>query len=161
MPDAIVARPSISGCFPGYNHASHAGAKSLAHADAFIFHARNHQPERKRMSAYIIGQFKFTHRELYDRVEARLVSVFRKFSGRLLVADDQPQVLEGPFECDKVVVLEFPDKTAATAFRDSPEHAAIAADRKAGADAVILLVESAGPEKIRAIDVWPLTQAPH
>src|SRR5579864_2478198 len=80
--------------------------------DAFTFNARNHQPECKSMSAYIIAQLKFTHRELYDRYEARLADVFRKFKGRLLVADDRPQVIEGPFERDKVVVLEFPDKTA-------------------------------------------------
>ena len=132
-------------------------------ADAFTFNARNHQLERKSMSAYIIAQLKFTHRELYDRYEVRLVDVFRKFKGRLLVADDRPQVLEGPFEGDKVVVLEFPDKTAAMAFQESPEHAEIAADRKAGADAVLLMVGGTdqSPEKIRAIDAWSLTQAPH
>ena len=116
------------------------------------------------MSVYIIAQLKFTQRELYDRYQARFLDVFRKFKGRLLVADERPQVLEGPFERDKVVVLEFPDKQAAMEFQQSADYAEIAADRKAGADAVVLMVRGQRdetPAKIKAIDAWSLTQAPH
>jgi uncharacterized protein (DUF1330 family) len=116
------------------------------------------------MTVYIIAQLKFTQRELYDRYQSRCAEVFRKFRGRLLVADERPEVLEGSFERDKVVVLEFPDRTAATEFHGSPEIAEIAADRKAGADAVVLLLRGQidqPPQRIRAIDAWALTQAPH
>jgi len=92
------------------------------------------------MSAYIIAQLRFTRREVYDRYQARFFDVFRKFKGRVLVADERPQVLEGTFERDKVVVLEFPDEAAAMKFQGSAEYAEIAVDRKAGADAVVLLV---------------------
>lgn len=73
-------------------------------------------------------------------------------------------MLEGPFERDKVVVLEFTDHAAAMEFQESPEYAEIAVDRKAGADAVVLIVRGQKDEsldKIRAIDAWALTQAPH
>jgi uncharacterized protein (DUF1330 family) len=116
------------------------------------------------MSVYIIAQLKFTRRELYDRYQARFLDVFRQFKGRLLVADERPQVLEGPFERDKVVVLEFPDQAAAMEFQESSEYAEIVVDRKAGADAVVLMVrgqKEQSPAKIRAIDAWALTQAPH
>ena len=92
------------------------------------------------MSVYIIAQLKFTRRELYDRYQARFFDVFRRFKGRVLVADEQPQVLEGRFERDKVVVLEFPDRAAAIEFQESADYAEIAADRKAGADAVVIMV---------------------
>jgi hypothetical protein len=49
-------------------------------------------------------------------------------------------------------------------FQESPEYAEIAVDRKAGADAVVLMVRGQKDhslEKIRAIDAWALTQAPH
>jgi uncharacterized protein (DUF1330 family) len=106
------------------------------------------------MSVYIIAQLKFTRRELYDRYQGRFFGVFRKFKGKVLVADERPQVLEGAFEHDKVVVLEFPDHIAALEFQRSSEYAEIAADRKAGADAVVLMVrglKEQEPEKIRAI----------
>jgi len=92
------------------------------------------------VSVYIIAQLKFTRRELYDRYQARFFDVFRRFKGRVLVADEQPQVLEGRFERDKVVVLEFPDRAAAMEFQESSDYAEIAADRKAGADAVVIMV---------------------
>jgi uncharacterized protein (DUF1330 family) len=116
------------------------------------------------MRVYIIAQLKFTRRELYDRYQARFLDVFRKFRGRLLVADERPLVLEGTFERDKVVVLEFPDQAAAMEFQESPEYAKIAIDRKAGADALVLMVrgrKDQSLQKIRAIDAWALTQAPH
>ena len=97
------------------------------------------------MSVYIVAQLKFTRRELYDRYQARFFEVFRKFKGRLLIADEQPMVLEGSFERDKVVVLEFPDREAAMEFHNSPEYAAIAVDRKAGADAVVLMLRGSQP----------------
>ena len=39
------------------------------------------------MSVYIIAQLKFTEREHYDRYQSRFMGVFRKFRGKLLVAD--------------------------------------------------------------------------
>ena len=92
------------------------------------------------MSVYIIAQLRFTRRELYDRYQARFFEVFRKFRGKLLVADERPQVLEGTFERDKVVVLEFPDAQAAMEFQEFEDYAEIALDRKAGADAVVIMV---------------------
>jgi uncharacterized protein (DUF1330 family) len=92
------------------------------------------------MSVYIIAQLKFTRRELYDRYQSRFADVFRKFKGRVLVADEHPVVQEGDWGRDKVVILEFPDAAAAQEFQTSPEYQEIAIDRKAGADAIVLTV---------------------
>ena len=94
------------------------------------------------MSVYIVVQLKFTQRELYDRYQSRFAGVFRKFKGKLLVADEQPVVLEGDWKRDKVVIMEFPDDAAAQEFQTSPEYQEIAVDRKAGADAIVLTVRS-------------------
>ena len=92
------------------------------------------------MTVYIVAQLKFTRRELYDRYQSRFADVFRKFKGKLLVADENPVVTEGNWERDKVVIMEFPDDAAALEFQTSPEYLEIAEDRKAGADAVVLTV---------------------
>jgi uncharacterized protein (DUF1330 family) len=39
------------------------------------------------------------------------------------------------------VVLQFPDRAAAMEFQESADYAEIAVDRKAGADAVVLMVD--------------------
>lgn len=92
------------------------------------------------MSVYIVAQLKFTERERYDRYQSRFMGVFRKFRGKLLVADERPVVLEGDWPRDKVVIMEFPDAEAAREFHESPEYQTIAVDRKAGADTVVLTV---------------------
>ena len=92
------------------------------------------------MTVYIIAQLKFTRRELYNRYQSRFADVFRKFRGKLLVADEHPVVVEGSWERDKVVIMEFPDEAAAQEFQTSPEYQEIAVDRKAGADAIVLMV---------------------
>ena len=92
------------------------------------------------MSVYIIAQLKFTRRELYDRYQSRFMGVFKKFKGKLLVADAHPVVLEGEWPRDKVVIMEFPDAVAAQEFQTSPEYQEISVDRKAGADAIVLTV---------------------
>jgi uncharacterized protein (DUF1330 family) len=96
------------------------------------------------MTVYIIAQLKFTQRELYNRYQSRFADVFRKFKGKVLVADEYPVVMEGSWERDKVVILEFPNDAAAQEFHNSPEYQAIAVDRKAGADAVVLAVRGFG-----------------
>ena len=92
------------------------------------------------MSVYIIAQLKFTRRELYDRYRSRFMGVFKKFKGKLLVADEHPVVLEGAWPRDKVVIMEFPDDAASQEFQASAEYQEISVDRKAGADAVVLTV---------------------
>lgn len=92
------------------------------------------------MAVYIIAQLKFTRRERYDRYQSRFMGVFRKFRGRLLVADEHPVVLEGEWSRDKVVIMEFPDAAAAQEFQTSPEYQEISVDRKAGAEAIVLTV---------------------
>ena len=46
------------------------------------------------MTVYVIVQLKMTDRAAYDRYQARFFDVFRKFSGRLLSADDNPTILK-------------------------------------------------------------------
>jgi len=93
------------------------------------------------MTVYIIAQLKFTRRELYNRYQSRFAGVFRKFKGRLLVADEHPVVMEGSWGRDKVVIMDSPDDAAAQEFQTSPEYQEIAVDRKAGADAIVLTVQ--------------------
>lgn len=97
------------------------------------------------MTVYVIVQLKMTDRAAYDRYQARFFDVFKKFSGRLLSADENPQVLEGAWDRDKLVLMSFPDEAAYRAWADSPEYLEIARDRKAGAPAIVLLARGFDP----------------
>jgi uncharacterized protein (DUF1330 family) len=98
------------------------------------------------MPVYSIAQLKFTNIEAYRRYQKAFPSVFAKFNAKVLVADESPRVLEGDWPRDKVVILEFPDEQEAQRFGTSPEYQAIAKDRKAGAEAVVLMVKGFAPK---------------
>lgn len=96
------------------------------------------------MTVYTVAQLKFTDLEAYRRYQAAFPAVFARFNAKVLAADEAPRVLEGDWPRDKVVILAFPDEAEALRFSASPEYAEIARDRKAGADAVVLMVKGFG-----------------
>jgi uncharacterized protein (DUF1330 family) len=98
------------------------------------------------MTVYVIAQLKVTDRVAYDRYQARFFEVFRKFNGRLLSADESPSVVEGDWNRDKLVLMSFPDEAAYHAWADSPEYLEISEDRKAGAQAIVLLAKGFTPQ---------------
>ncbi|MGQ0533707.1 MAG: DUF1330 domain-containing protein [Caulobacteraceae bacterium] len=94
------------------------------------------------MIVYALAQLRIHDRERYERYMGRFMPVLAKYNGRLLAADEAPRVLEGEWwDRNKVVLMEFADKDAFRAWATSPEYEEIAADRKAGADAVGLLIK--------------------
>jgi uncharacterized protein (DUF1330 family) len=92
------------------------------------------------MTVYALAQLSMKDRTAYDRYQARFMGVFKQFRGQLLVADEHPAILEGAWDRDKVVLMSFPDEQAFRAFHESPAYREIAIDRKAGANAVVLLL---------------------
>jgi uncharacterized protein (DUF1330 family) len=106
-------------------------------------------PEELDLTGYAIVQLKITDRAGYDRYQARFFGVFKKFGGRLLSADENPAVLEGVWDRDKVVLMSFADEAAFHAWANSPEYLEIAKDRKAGADGIVLLAKGFGAGLIR------------
>jgi uncharacterized protein (DUF1330 family) len=98
------------------------------------------------MPVYTIAQLKFTDIDAYRRYQKAFPAVFAKFNAKVLVADESPRVLEGDWPRDKMVILAFPDEAEAARFGQSPEYREIAKDRKAGADAVVLMVKGFEPK---------------
>jgi uncharacterized protein (DUF1330 family) len=94
------------------------------------------------MSVYALAQLRIHDTVRYGRYMARFMPVLEKYNGHLLAADETPRVLEGQWwDRNKVVLMEFEDAAAFRAWATSPEYTEIAEDRKAGADAVVLLIK--------------------
>jgi uncharacterized protein (DUF1330 family) len=92
------------------------------------------------VTVYAIAQLRFTDRAAYDRYQMRFMDVFSRYRGTLLAADEEPQVVEGRWDREKVVLMSFPDEAEFRSWSDSSEYQEISKDREAGADAVVLLV---------------------
>jgi uncharacterized protein (DUF1330 family) len=108
-------------------------------------YVRTSEEQGTDMTVYAVVQLKITDRAAYDRYQARFFDVFKKFSGRLLSADDNPTLLEGAWDRDRLVLMSFPDEAAFHAWADSPEYLEISKDRKAGAAGVVLLAKGFAP----------------
>lgn len=93
------------------------------------------------MTVYAVAQLRITDRAAYDRYQARFSDVFRRYRGRLLVADEAPQVVEGQWDRDKVILMSFPDEAAFRLWSESPDYQEISKDRREGANSIVLLVK--------------------
>jgi uncharacterized protein (DUF1330 family) len=93
------------------------------------------------VTVYAIAQLKFTDRAAYDRYQERFMDVFRHHPGTLLAADESPQVIEGQWDREKLVLMSFPDEASFRGWAQSPEYQDISKDRLAGADTLVLLVK--------------------
>jgi uncharacterized protein (DUF1330 family) len=93
------------------------------------------------VTVYAIAQLRFTDRAAYDRYQARFMEVFRRHPGTLLAADESPQVIEGRWDREKLVLMSFPDEAAFRGWAQSPEYQDISKDRRAGADTLVLLAK--------------------
>jgi len=96
------------------------------------------------VTVYVLAQLSFRDRPAYDRYQARFMDVFSRFSGRLLAADEHPEVLEGTWDREKVVLMSFPDEPAFREWSESAAYQEILRDRKVGATATVLLVRGLG-----------------
>jgi len=93
------------------------------------------------MPVYAVAQLTIHDRATYQRYQDRFMSVFARYKGRVLAADEHPLVFEGTWDRGKIVILSFPDEPTFREWADSPAYQEIAKDRKAASTAVILLVK--------------------
>ena len=74
------------------------------------------------MSVYVIAQGKIKNRELLDEYVAKVMPTIESHQGRVVAFDEKPDVIEGPIEHPRTVILEFPSMAAFRAWYDSPEY---------------------------------------
>ena len=101
------------------------------------------------MTTYILAQLTIHDRARYDRYAARFMDVLGRFEGRLLAADESPEVLEGKWPYQKVVLIEFKDREEALRWATSPEYRQIAVDREGSTVATVLSVSGLTPWRNR------------
>ena len=106
--------------------------------------ARVRRGERRRsaMTVYALAQLTIHDRARYDRYQSRFMEVLKRHKGRVLAADESPQVVEGSWGArEGRAALVCRRSRVSARSRKSADYQAIAVDRLAGADAVVLLVK--------------------
>jgi uncharacterized protein (DUF1330 family) len=84
------------------------------------------------MAAYMLVDCSVTDPTKYEEYKRLAQAAVAQYGGRYIVRGGETVVLEGSWQPNRVVVLEFPDMQRARAFYDSPEYRA-ARQARAGA----------------------------
>ena len=93
------------------------------------------------MSAYIVVQIAVQDPSTYERYKAAAPASIAAYGGRYIVRGGPCEVLEGAWQPERLVVLEFPTAAQARAWWHSPEYATAKALRQASAGTEMLLIE--------------------
>ena len=91
------------------------------------------------MTIYAIAQLTITDSAAYQRYLDEFFDVFSRFEGTLLAADSAPEVVEGDWPHQKVVLMAFPDREGFDAWATSAEYQRISQDRLAGTRSTVLV----------------------
>jgi uncharacterized protein (DUF1330 family) len=94
------------------------------------------------MAAYLVCDIKVTNPTQYEEYKKLAQAAVARYDGRYLARGGETAVLEGSWQPNRVVVLEFPDLAKARAFYDSPEYKA--ARKARGGAAQMNMVAVAG-----------------
>lgn len=92
------------------------------------------------MSAYIIGRIDIRDREAFGNYMLHTPRVLNRFGGRFIVRGGETEMLEGPEETRRLVVIEFPSMDHASRFFGSEEYQETKKLREGGGDAQFVLV---------------------
>ncbi|AWJ83234.1 hypothetical protein TSH58p_06645 [Azospirillum sp. TSH58] len=95
------------------------------------------------MPAYIIADVNVTNPVAYETYKTLTPDAVARNGGRFIARGGQAEELEGGWQPNRVVILEFPDYATAKAFYDSPEYREAREARKGAADFRMIVVDGA------------------
>lgn len=92
------------------------------------------------MSAYLVVRVEVTDPEQYTKYMALTPDAIAAHGGRFVARGGTTEVLEGPDETRRVVLIEFPSMEQARAFYSSPAYSEARAVRAGAATMEILAI---------------------
>jgi uncharacterized protein (DUF1330 family) len=95
------------------------------------------------MPGYIIVDVQVTDPEAYERYKAAVPATLAAYGGKFVVRGGRAENLEGDWQPNRIVVLEFDSVARAKAWWDSQEYAAPKRLRQSASVTRMILVEGA------------------
>jgi uncharacterized protein (DUF1330 family) len=93
------------------------------------------------MPAYLIFDIHVTDPDGYQPYRERAGAIIEAHGGRYLVRGGAHEIVEGDWDVDRIVVVEFPSMEQARAAYDSPEYQEVAPIRQGASRGRAVLVE--------------------
>jgi uncharacterized protein (DUF1330 family) len=96
------------------------------------------------MPAYWVARAKINDPVLYKKYTDRVPDIINRHGGKVLARGGRYQIMEGPEEFHRFVVIEFPTLEQGVACFQSPEYQEAASCRRAGGGVVENVIVDGG-----------------
>ena len=93
------------------------------------------------MTAYIIVDLEVTDPELFDQYRAAVPATISAYGGKYLVRGGALEVLEGPWQPKRVIVLQFDSMARLKEWYGSPDYAPLRSLRAKCAKTNVIAIE--------------------
>lgn len=97
------------------------------------------------MSVYLIVDARCTDPEPYEEYKRLVKPIFEAHGGKYLVRGGAPEVIEGDWDPERILVMEFASRQAIRDLFASPEYAPVKAIRHRSAKANIIICDAYKP----------------
>ena len=95
------------------------------------------------MAAYVIADVQVKNPEGYDEYRRQVPATVQKYGGRFVARGGGVETLEGEWQPQRIVVLEFPSMEALKRWYNSPEYKPLIALRQKHSVGKVIAVEGA------------------
>jgi uncharacterized protein (DUF1330 family) len=99
----------------------------------------------QELKAYLIAEIEVVDAATYEGYKTEAAPIVAKYGGQYIVRGGPLTLVEGDGSKGRVVVIEFPNTTAAHAFFNSDEYRPVAEIRHKAAKSRIMIVEGIIP----------------
>ena len=96
------------------------------------------------MPAYVIVEIEIQNTSAYEEYKKLTPAAISAYGGKFTVRGAKTECLEGDWEPERIVVLEFPSTERAKQWWASPEYSEAKAIRQKSAKTQMIVVEGAG-----------------
>jgi uncharacterized protein (DUF1330 family) len=96
------------------------------------------------MPAYVIVEIKITDHKEYEEYKKLTPSSIAAFDGKFIVRGGKTENLEGNWQPERIVILEFPSLNRAKQWWNSAEYAPAKSIRQKSATTKMIVVEGYG-----------------
>lgn len=98
------------------------------------------------MPAYVIANVDVKDPARYEEYRKMVLPTIQAFGGRFLARGGKIDSLEGPWQPNRLVIVEFPSVERAKAWWSSPEYAPAKALRQQTSDGSLIVIEGVAVE---------------
>lgn len=96
------------------------------------------------MPAYMLVQATVTKPEAFAEYGAKVPELVAEFGGQYRVLGGNPDLVEGEWDKESIVISEWPDMETAKAFWNSPQYAELKKLREGAGDVSVMFLEGLG-----------------